>query len=125
MNGMFNNYYELESLDLSNFDTSKVIDFKKMFAHCKKLKQIKGINKFITSQAININGMFLNCNELIYLNVSNYDTRNVKDMEYVFYNCKNLRFLNLSNFSLKEECITERMFLFFSRDCEFITNNEK
>ena len=125
MNGMFNKCYELEYLDLSNFDTSKVIDFKMMFADCKKLNQIKGINKFITSQATNISGMFLNCNELIYLDLSNYDTKNVTDMGYMFYNCKNLRFLNLSNFSLKEECITERMFLFFSRNCEFITNNEK
>ena len=95
MNGMFNKCNELKYLDLSNFDTSKVIDFKMKFAHCKKLKQIKGINKFITSQATNISGMFLNCNELIYLDLSNYDTKNVTDMGYIFYNCKNLRFLNL------------------------------
>ena len=40
MNSMFNECYELESLDLSNFNTSKVKNMKRMFYNCNKLKYL-------------------------------------------------------------------------------------
>ena len=43
---MFGECYELEYLDLSNFDTSNVTNMSFMFSNCNKLKEIKGINKF-------------------------------------------------------------------------------
>ena len=46
---MFQQCNELEYLDLSNFDTSKVTDMSFMFSECYKLKEIKGINKFNTN----------------------------------------------------------------------------
>ena len=46
MNSMFQEYFELISLDLSNFDTSKVNDMGGMFKKFHKLKEIRGINKF-------------------------------------------------------------------------------
>ena len=42
MSGMFQNCNELEYLDLSNFNTSKVNNIKIMFSECKKLKEITG-----------------------------------------------------------------------------------
>ena len=41
MSGMFQNCANLESLDLSNFDTSKVTDMSNMFLHNAKLSTIK------------------------------------------------------------------------------------
>jgi len=67
MNSMFQGYNELENLDLSNFDTSKVFDIGYMFSKCYKLKEIKGINKFKTNQVSNMISMFNGCNELEYL----------------------------------------------------------
>ena len=40
MNSMFNECYELESLDLSNFNTSKVKNMTCMFHKCNKLKYL-------------------------------------------------------------------------------------
>ena len=47
MNSLFSNCYELEYLNLSNFDISNVNTMENMFNHCHKLKEIKGINKYI------------------------------------------------------------------------------
>ena len=45
-----------------------------MFKKCKKLKEIKGINKFKTNKVNNMKGMFKYCFELQYLDLSNFDT---------------------------------------------------
>ena len=45
---MFEDCNELEYLDLTNFNTSKVTDMAFMFNECYKLKEIKGINNFET-----------------------------------------------------------------------------
>ena len=47
---MFHQCVELESLDLSNFNTANVTDMEGMFSKCTKLKEIKGLNNFITSK---------------------------------------------------------------------------
>ena len=60
MRVMFQKCNELEYLDLSNFETSKVRNMEVMFNKCHKLKEIKGINKFITNQVTNMGGMLMN-----------------------------------------------------------------
>ena len=44
MGAMFSQCNELEYLDLSNFNTSKVTNMFGMFNQCYILKEIKGIN---------------------------------------------------------------------------------
>ncbi len=72
MTGMFQECKELEYLDLSNFDTSKVTSMNKMFMKCHKLKQIKGINNFNFSIFVDKEEMFEECNELAYLQLSKF-----------------------------------------------------
>ena len=80
------------SLDLSNFDTSNVTSMMYMFASCKKLKEIKGINNFNTSNVINMGNMFYNCKSLEFLSdISKWNISNVKNMKYMFKNCDKLR----------------------------------
>ena len=64
MSSMFESCKEFEYLDLSNFDTSNVINMGWMFYDCHNLKEIKGINKFNTYNAIQMNSMFTFCNKL-------------------------------------------------------------
>ena len=61
----------LKELDLSNFNTSLVMD---MF------------------------GMFEECYSLTSLNISSFNTKKIDIFTYMFSNCSSLTSLNLSNF---------------------------
>jgi len=87
MCALFQQCHQIEYIDLSNFNTINVTDMSGMFNKCFKLKQIKGLNKFITTKATNMFIMFQACNELEYLDLSNFDTSNVKSMENTFNQC--------------------------------------
>ena len=46
-------------------------------------------------------------------------------MKGMFWGCNNLKSLNLLNFELKNNCNTQKMFAFNSKnECKFITNNK-
>ena len=51
-----------------------------MFNECFKLKEIKGINKFNTEEATNMKTMFQYCYYLKYLDLFEFNTSNVKDI---------------------------------------------
>jgi len=124
MNSFFENCSNIYSIDLSNFNTSKVIDMGFMFNNCHKLKEIKGINKFNTNQVTNMTTMFQECNELEYLDLSNFNTSNVIDMRWMFFNCYKLKYLNLLNFSLNNKCPTTNMFKYIKKnECQFFTKD--
>ena len=108
---MFQNCNELVYLDLTNFDTSKVTDMSYMFSTCIKLKEIKGINNFITINVINMWGMFAECNELVNLDLSNFNTSKVTDMSYMFYKCLKLKEIKgIYNFRIAEMTDLTEMF---------------
>ena len=79
---MFSECNELEYLDLSTFNTSKITNMEGLFNNCNKLKKIKGLNNFNTSNVINMVKMFQSCTELEYLDLSNFDTSKVTNKRY-------------------------------------------
>ena len=93
MTSMFENCFELESLDLSNFNTSKVHSMREMFKNCEKLREIKGFNNIIISNPININTeyIFENCLELENIDLSIFKIFDYNTLEVIFYNCKKLK----------------------------------
>lgn len=52
----------LTTLDLSNFDTSKVTDARLMFRRCSGLKDLKLADTFTLSESTSTDGMFNECN---------------------------------------------------------------
>ncbi len=64
-------------MGLSNFDTNNVTNMRFRFNKCCKLKEIKGIDKFNTTNAIDMEIKFQQCNELIYLDLSNFNIINI------------------------------------------------
>jgi surface protein len=69
---MFYECKQLKSLDLSNWDVSKIEDMDYMFYNCKQLESVG--------------------------NLSDWDVSKVKDLSLMFYNCKNLKTVgDLSN----------------------------
>ena len=65
MKAMFQYCYELEHLDLFNFNTSNVTNMSWMFFNCNKLKEIKGIDKFNTNKVTDMNSMFGKCYDVM------------------------------------------------------------
>ena len=45
--------------------------------------------------------MFSDCYNIINLDLSSFDTKNVIDMSYMFYKCYNMTNLDLSSFDTK------------------------
>ena len=47
--------------------------------------------------------MFSSCNSLKYLNLSNFNIKNVIYMNYIFYDCYLLENLDISNFDVQSK----------------------
>ena len=88
---MFCESYNIEYLDLSNFNTEKVTDMQIMFNRCFKLKKIKGINNYNTENVTNMEAIFRECNEIKILDLTNFNTTNVSDMTLMFNKCYKLK----------------------------------
>ena len=63
---MFGYCRNLQSLDLSNFDTSNVTDMDSMFYSCSDLQSLD-LSNFDTSNVTSYNDMFAQCYNLNYI----------------------------------------------------------
>ena len=88
-----------------------------MFRDCKSLINLN-LSNFDTQKINNMNGMFWGCESLKNINLSNFDTKNVTDMENMFLDCQSLINLNLSNFDT--ENVTEMNGMF--HNCKSLIN---
>ena len=95
MEGAFKDCISLESLDVSNFDTSNVTTMKNMFNNCggSNLESF-GISGWNTSNVTDMSGMFELCYGLVNFDVSSLDTENVTNMSRMFHYCSALKNLN-------------------------------
>ena len=114
---MFYNCSALTSLDVSNFDTSKVTDMSSMFKGCSSLTSLD-VSSFNTSKVTYMSNMFYNCSALTSLDVSNFDTSKVTDMDSMFSGCSKLISLNVSNFDTSK--VTSMGGMFY--DCNALTS---
>ena len=106
---MFSGMRSLTSLDLSNFDTSKVTNMNSMFASSPNLTSLD-LSNFDTSKVTNMGSMFSTMFRLSSLNVSNFDTSKVTNMDYMFAYLYSLTSLNLSNFDTSKVANMSSMF---------------
>lgn len=125
LSGLFENYHQLEEVDLSEFDASSVETARAMFYHCTNLTNINltgidtrncesfesmfdgceslksvDVSNLNTASATTMQNMFRDCCALEVLDLSTFDTRNCGEISMMFANCKNLRELNLCNWNL-------------------------
>ena len=105
---MFENFRGT-SLDLSNFNTSRITNMSFMFHNCSNLKSLN-LENFNTKNVMDMSGMFFNCVNLEILDLSKFNTSKVIDMDSMFWLCKNLKSLNLSNFNTENVLNMEDMF---------------
>ena len=95
-NGMFSGS-KTESIDLGNFDTSSATNMADMFRNTG-FKFIKGLNKFDTSNITDMSYMFYGSNATS-IDISNFNTRNVTRMDYMFSNSKATKIKGLNSFN--------------------------
>ena len=72
---LFYNIYNLQSINLSSFNTKNVTNMGYMLAYCKNLQSI---------------------------DLSSFNTQNVTKMNYMFYGCNNLQSIDLYSLLLKK-----------------------
>lgn len=117
MNNMFNNCYSLDKLILDDgFNTGNVDDMSGMFANCRNLTTLD-LSKFDTRNVASMRFMFDGCAGLTALDISKFDTSNVKDMGWMFENCRGLATLAISNFDTSS--VTDMSYMF--KGCEGLT----
>ena len=114
---MFSGCQLLNTINLANFDTSKVTKMYKMFYNCNTLYHLD-LSTFITSKVENMADMFGLCGSLKTLKISSFDTTLVKDMTGMFEKCNYLTSLNLNNFDTSS--VTSMSNLFFN--CESLVS---
>ena len=68
---MFLNCWSLKSINILNFDTSKVTHFQQMFFNCGGFKYLN-LSHFTTPKVQNVNAMFQISQGLFYLDLYNY-----------------------------------------------------
>ena len=99
----------ISELDLSCFDTSKVVDMGSMFSGNNEMTKVN-ISSFDTSNVTNMSYMFNGCNKLIQLDVSNFNTSQVIAMEYMFNECTNLENIEVNKFDTQQ--VTSMRYMF-------------
>ena len=96
MSCMFQNCYDLTSLDVTNFNTEKVTDMCRMFFGCHKLTSLN-VSKFNTTEVTDMSDMFEDCYALTSLDLTNFNTAKVKNMLFMFFGCSALTTIYASN----------------------------
>ena len=91
----------VEVIDISGWDTSNVRDMNFMFSQCKKLKKIIGIENLDVSKLEYANYMFYGCENLVELDLTNWNPKLLQKTRYMFYGCLNLKIIkNIENWQL-------------------------
>ena len=98
MSFMFSGCSKLTSLDLSNFDTANTSHAESMFQDCENLQSIKFPPNFTIAKVDDISRMFSGCSSLTALDLSKFNTSQVKKMIWTFKDCSSLTKLDLSSF---------------------------
>ena len=82
-----------------------------MFFDCVSLSSID-LSNFNTQNVTNMESMFYNCNSLSSLDLSNFNTQNVTNMVYMFSDCNSLSSIDLSNFNTQN--VTNMGYMFYN-----------
>jgi surface protein len=81
----------------------------KMFFNCTAVSSLN-LSMFDTSEVKNMKNMFTGCTRLTSLDLSSFDTSKVKDMASMFYRCTALTTLDISSFDMSNVIAYDKMF---------------
>ena len=102
----------LHSLDLSNWETSRMTDANSMFRECSSL-QLIDVSNWKTQALVGAGCMFYQCSSLQSLDVSNWNTQALTNGYYMFAQCSSLQSLDVSKWNTQALASVDGMF----REC--------
>ena len=109
--GVFFKLYNMEYVDISGWDTSNVTTMADMFYYCTKLKKIIGIENLDVSKLRCANSMFYGCENLIELDLTNWNPISLQRAWSMFDDCSNLKIIkNIENWQLPNIMDVSSMF---------------
>ena len=140
MSKMFSYCMSLNSSEFSNFDTSLVEDMNNMFSYYGFIENIEELNyddissflilnfgdnikikkitidvsNFKTSKVVNMDSMFCGCYGAESIDISGFDTSSVQNMGAMFKDCQLVKELNVSKFDTSS--VKNMSFLFSGCD---------
>ena len=122
--GLFQDWTNLERLDLSMFRTDLVTSMEMMFSGCIKLESLD-LSSFNTENVKKMSGMFQLCRSLKSLDISSFSSRSLVQDLYgdgvgsIFNKCFNLTKLDLGAFDLSTCGVGNAMLHFarYSKNC--------
>lgn len=97
------------ALNLSNFNTSNVVNMKGMFKDSSKFTDIN-MSSFNTSKVTDMSEMFYGATSLPTINLSSFDFQNVTDMNSMFFQLPNLQAVIVSRFNTGKVTNFKNMF---------------
>ena len=115
MSAMFCSMRNLTTLNLSNFNTSKVMNMYSMFYNMSSLTTLN-LSNFDTSNVTDMTEMFRDMSSLTTLNLSNFNTSKVMSMYSMFFGMSNIITLDLSNFDTSRVEDMNSMFSLWDED---------
>lgn len=86
-------WLQLKKINVSCWDTSKVNSFASLFADCRKITEIVGLQNWDTSSSNNISRLFFRCFSLPSVDLSCWNTSSVSNTRDIFRECYALRTL--------------------------------
>ena len=101
LSGVFARLNKVEVVDISGWDTSNVTTMAYMFAECEDIKKIIGIENLDVSKLKNTNSMFYMCENLVELDLTNWNPVSLQHTYEMFSGCSNLKIIeNIENWQL-------------------------
>ena len=107
---LFNTFTAMTTLNLKEFDSSKVTNMSFMFQRCTSLANLD-LSNFDTSKVKDMVSTFDGMIALSGIDLSSFNTSNVETMPYLFYEDLSLASVDLSSFSTSK--VTDMSYMFY------------
>lgn len=111
LNGLFFKNNKLVSVDVSNWDTSKVTDFKQAFSLTHNLESID-VSNWNTSNGVQFFAMFDEGYKISQLDVSKWDMSSAENIDWMFCRCQSITSLDLSAWDTSKVISAHHLFAF-------------
>ena len=98
-----------DAIKYAQINITDMTDASYMFNDCDNLIYVD-LSDFETGNVINMEAMFWSCGSLTNIDMSSFDTRNVTDMSNMFSHCDSLETLDLSGFDTRNVTDMSSMF---------------